>query len=177
MLGNLKSWMLKEQRKHDFLKLIFKAHPHPCHSTPIRECKHCNEQGSLTCWISDMWVRSYRKKMTEVVGEGGRSSGFKCYKVTGHALPLCLRARVHPLRVPWRAQHSFRGNVPDRTDYSPFFILYAQLRKPSLPMPSRPLSLNSVYQTDGATTISSEFVKLKSSARAISSIEGQQQNI
>lgn len=72
---------------------------------------------------------------------GSRSGGFKCYKVTGHALSLCPKARVHPLWVPWRAQASFMGNVPDRADYSPFFILSAQPRKPSLAIPFRPLSL------------------------------------
>lgn len=70
-----------------------------------------------------------------------RRGGFKCYKVTGHALSLCPKARVHPLWVPWRAQTSFMGNVPDRADNSPFFILSAQPRKSSLAIPSRPLSL------------------------------------
>lgn len=62
------------------------------------------------------------------------------YKVTGHGLALCSKGRVHPLRVPWRAQASFMGNVPDRADYSPFFILAAQPRKPFRTLPFCPLS-------------------------------------
>lgn len=93
---------------------------------------------------------------------GSRSGGFKCYKVTGHALSLCPKARVHPLWVPWHVQASFMGNVPDRADYSPFFMLSTQLRRHSVVITFLPLSLLSCLLTEQEQDLSSRVSVIKS---------------
>lgn len=67
---------------------------------------------------------------------GSRIDEFKRCKVSDRTLPLCPRpVCIH--RVPWCALTSFMGNVADRVDYSPFFVVSAQPRKPT---PSTPFT-------------------------------------
>lgn len=89
---------------------------------------------------------------------GSRIDEFKRYKVSDRTLPLCPRpVCIH--RVPWCALTSFMGNVADRVDYSPFFVVSAQPRKPT---PSTPFTHFLRWPVCKVTAVCSVWVELKS---------------
>lgn len=55
--------------------------------------------------------------------EGGEGAGRSSVRVADRVGSLCPEARVHPTWAPRLPEASFRGNVPDRTDYLPFNAL------------------------------------------------------